>query len=573
MIFSPHGLTRTAFAQAEKFKLAIERKAAERKERIEQAGCEVVWAGEIGEGDEEVCGSGAERDGSSNAGVDDSGKGKPKAYLVPYNVFILTDPLHVVAKKCPWLLSKAVPPGNELFGSAAPYTTPVASAVGTSQEEVEADVDMDLEDAYERERQREHERDVYGGAVEPSKLPNQQTPSASSSSQIIPAVDFAQRERDEMRELTRATAILTDVVYLGNVSDVPIPRPHRIRNHGQASGMMMHDSDDEEDLDPFDGSDNPAGYDVCIECRDYAPMSNASQLRAAEAHMNALDSLWASKKHVAESMAEDATMEEGGRKMTKAEMMRKYVGSRPAPSAMHVVHMCFPASPSFAFGLQPFLSFLSSLVAPKQHPPSTRQKRVLIYSNDGYTESSVLALCVLMKERGLDLPGAYLELQVEKGRSFFVYQSDLGVLKRVESTLAKEREAAGLDPAFRHTLGIWEKKQWMGANGPERTATPQRETGAAHPYARSPRNTISYPSVTAAMEDGHMVTGSSTATSRVLASPAQSSSSPSTMLRRPRAQTSPLLPPHVNHQTWFNDPRFDGSFPSRVLPFLYLGNL
>jgi dual specificity MAP kinase phosphatase len=29
----------------------------------------------------------------------------------------------------------------------------------------------------------------------------------------------------------------------------------------------------------------------------------------------------------------------------------------------------------------------------------------------------------------------------------------------------------------------------------------------------------------------------------------------------------------VDHQTWFSDPRFDGSFPSRVLPFLYLGNL
>ena len=42
---------------------------------------------------------------------------------------------------------------------------------------------------------------------------------------------------------------------------------------------------------------------------------------------------------------------------------------------------------------------------------------------------------------------------------------------------------------------------------------------------------------------------------------------------RPRALTSPMLFSHIDHQTWFNDPRFDGSFPSRVLPFLYLGNL
>ena len=29
----------------------------------------------------------------------------------------------------------------------------------------------------------------------------------------------------------------------------------------------------------------------------------------------------------------------------------------------------------------------------------------------------------------------------------------------------------------------------------------------------------------------------------------------------------------LDHHSWFNDSRFDGSFPSRVLSFLYLGNL
>lgn len=44
-------------------------------------------------------------------------------------------------------------------------------------------------------------------------------------------------------------------------------------------------------------------------------------------------------------------------------------------------------------------------------------------------------------------------------------------------------------------------------------------------------------------------------------------------VRRARASTSPLLPSFIDHETWFNDPKFEGSFPSRVLPFLYLGNL
>ena len=62
--------------------------------------------------------------------------------------------------------------------------------------------------------------------------------------------------------------------------------------------------------------------------------------------------------------------------------------------------------------LNPVLDFLSGIVAPRQNPTSTRPKKVLIYSSDGYTESSVLALSLLMKEMALDLPGAYLELQV-----------------------------------------------------------------------------------------------------------------------------------------------------------------
>src|SRR5262245_50422301 len=71
--------------------------------------------------------------------------------------------------------------------------------------------------------------------------------------------------------------------------------------------------------------------------------------------------------------------------------------------------------------------------------PFSRPLKILIYSSDGYTESSVLALCLLMAVRGLSLPEAYLELQVAKRRSFFVYTHALGVLKKVEGRLAEER--------------------------------------------------------------------------------------------------------------------------------------
>ena len=52
--------------------------------------------------------------------------------------------------------------------------------------------------------------------------------------------------------------------------------------------------------------------------------------------------------------------------------------------------------------------------ATTQLPPTYRPRplKVLLYSSDGYTESSIPALCLLMAVKGLSLPEAYLEMQV-----------------------------------------------------------------------------------------------------------------------------------------------------------------
>ena len=280
----------------------------------------------------------------------------------------------------------------------------------------------------------------------------------------------------------------------------------------------------------------------------------------------------------------------------------------------------------------------------------TRPLKVLLYSADGYTESSVPALCLLMSIRGLGLPEAYLELQVEKKRSFFVYQSDLGILRRVEGRLREERErererdrererermaAAANSAAFSNALS-----GSINANG-KRTAptshpAPAARTGggvywsasstnnstnnnlvggatrpppgnsgsymgrpaaksisfAARPHPPAPSATLSAQFETQHVLDVSRPTQSSTIPPGPSFSPsgklphpnesniqrqfASSSSNPGgPMIKgRPRAITSPWLPSLIgDHQSWFNDPRFDGSFPSRVLPFLYLGNL
>jgi dual specificity MAP kinase phosphatase len=277
----------------------------------------------------------------------------------------------------------------------------------------------------------------------------------------------------------------------------------------------------------------------------------------------------------------------------------------------------------------------------------TRPLKILMYSSDGYTESSVPALCLLMAIKGIMLPEAYLELQVEKRRSFFVYQSDIGVLKRVEARLREERErekekerererereklasdaymtsAAGAINANGKRTALPPAAsrggQWTGAGTPAATSSSQapspsrhgsftgrpaaKSVSFAHPPPQFSQQQKSQPVAILSLQNAQPSASSTTPftpgslpsqvpshppafsssgtvhhpadTADASISPQQQATGMSVIKGRPRAMTSPWLPSLFggDHQSWFNDPRFDGSFPSRVLPFLYLGNL
>ncbi|KAF4596057.1 tyrosine/serine/threonine protein phosphatase pps1 [Pleurotus pulmonarius] len=312
--------------------------------------------------------------------------------------------------------------------------------------------------------------------------------------------------------------------------------------------------------------------------------------------------------------------------------------------------------------------------------PLTRPLKILIYSNDGYTESSGAALSLLMKLKGLKLPEAYLELQVAKRRSFFVYGDDLGVLRKVEQRIVEEHERErrrrdeerererqqerhraerekekrdkgpahvkqaddkhGAAPNGNAVVGRGGVKEAPGGNDSRRmmgaAAAGRRPAAKSVSFAQAP---VLLPPPPSSAVPPALSSVSASGTTSAIASPTQAShgedadppvptsvmsalitpiniatSGPSTVSiagptatsapgpavpasspytpghghghghvtfshsqvvkGRPRANTSPWLPSLFgDHQSWFNDPRFDGSFPSRVLPFLYLGNL
>ncbi|KAJ3809725.1 hypothetical protein F5876DRAFT_43269 [Lentinula aff. lateritia] len=439
-------------------------------------------------------------------------------------------------------------------------------------------------------------------------------------------VDFAQREKDEMRDLTRASEIVSmfpsghnlaylnpdplhppvyvqpsshqiptsngdevdlsntktfwnphvGQIYLGNANDVPLP-VNGMGEFGESDPRWDgHDSVDKDVYPPGNSPRHGYGYDICIECHDLAPFPTLAHLKASEEKVAALEQRWRDQIELS--------------RKEKGETQANYsLPPRPPPHPNAIIHLPMPSSPPITAGtmsaLMPVVRFLQKCIVPtdaveirsqtssmhSRHTslsylassshaspfPWSRPLKILIYSADGYTESSVPALCLLMAMKGLSLPHAYLELQVAKRRSFFVYHVDLGVLRKVES----------FSVSFTRSPFIASSKGGSDSSMGTVTAIPTQQdlasrsvgTGSLKGSATLPMSS-SAPSSSMTSLDGIGETSSVSAAGRT---------------RRPRASTSPWLPSLFggDHQSWFNDPRFDGSFPSRVLPFLYLGNL
>ncbi|KAL6301135.1 hypothetical protein BKA93DRAFT_487880 [Sparassis latifolia] len=534
-------------------------------------------------------------------------------------------------------------------------------------------------------------------------------------------VDFTRREKEEMRDLTQASEIVSVApeeeeegvaletwdpetvcgstpasvwepalgqVFLGNSNDVPLPPDRRLRVRSAAM------EDDEDDWD-WRGDNDPAngkGFDICIECHDFAPFPSTAHVRAAEEHVAALERRWIARCLAQEERGgQDVKMDlDGGDEESKS------IPPRPPPSAAAVVHLPFPSSPPSSpttlATLIPFLAFIERMIQPatriprgaareqlNPRPPSfiplhvqtsvppafgpsslpppsafpksffdkdepaaaytrvrstsatflpsspspstsssssdghssvnsspstaptsrhpsasssqgpiapmelrTRPLKILIYSADGYTESSVLALCLLMALRGISLPEAYLVLQVEKRRSFFVYPNDLSVLRRVEQRLEKDRAARDARARTGLLGGRQCESPTTGGNVQNCKAGEEGSRPAGLSVSFAPAPAQDPPQSALSIVTAGQATHSPGHGRHLLRAMSESDAgapvpggSSQSHLGRPRASTLPLpiSPSAGDHHLWFDDPRFEGSFPSRVLPFLYLGNL
>lgn len=218
-------------------------------------------------------------------------------------------------------------------------------------------------------------------------------------------------------------------------------------------------------------------------------------------------------------------------------------------------------------------------------------RRVLIHCGDGYTESSVLALAYLMYIRGHSLPEAYLHLQNQARRSFFVFAKDLPFLKKLEQHIMLSRRR-DIDPT--ETNGERAKGKhafsWLGSDDKE----PKRRAGninvrrgsnasSSHAevaqeqsvWARGLHGLVSAASGGAStLKKAPSHQGLSSGHQRFDAPPSRAlTPTPKTVRGRQQQPSAHSQTQHTQQHSWFYNRRFEGSFPSRILPFLYLGNL
>jgi dual specificity MAP kinase phosphatase len=263
-------------------------------------------------------------------------------------------------------------------------------------------------------------------------------------------IEFLGQEREEMRRLTTATKIAENV-YLGNSADA-------FNSIGEYTNA--------------DGKTVSKGFDVCIEAKDMAEVAPVATLKEAESFLN------------------------GNGISDIRHMGAWYERSLSGPLVLE-----FPSSGMIKYPTPPFMTrhdpeaivafcdWMYNLAHPHSEDDMTDDdseitaspgRSILIHCQDGYTESSFLALAYIMFSEGITAHEVWVKLHLDLERSFFAFDSDLQSLKYLQPYLLEASPAPGSFP---------------------RTMTP--------------------------------------------------------------------FPPPA----WFNHVTFDGSFPSRILPHMYLGNL
>ncbi|KAK3897354.1 hypothetical protein C8A05DRAFT_39094, partial [Staphylotrichum tortipilum] len=221
-------------------------------------------------------------------------------------------------------------------------------------------------------------------------------------------VNFFHQERREMYDMTRASEIAHNV-WLG-----PTPDP---------------------------GSDEEQAFDVLIECCDLGHLAPAALQSIAEAPDDETKQYHIDFPSSGSILAPTWSHAEADRILESCAWIYRLAHGTFPPAEAHQEQ---PEKES----QQPLPSPDSDGDIPMPTPSTTtppraraRARKILLHCNDGYTESTMLAVAYSAFATGLPVPDAWLALHTAKGRNCFAYPSDVALLGALAPRLVCESPA------------------------------------------------------------------------------------------------------------------------------------
>ncbi|AEO61418.1 hypothetical protein MYCTH_2311554 [Thermothelomyces thermophilus ATCC 42464] len=271
---------------------------------------------------------------------------------------------------------------------------------------------------------------------------------------------------------------------------------------------------------PDSSSEDEQAYDILIDCNDLGRLNPAALQAIADAPDDETKQYHLDFPSSGSIIAPSwSNAEADGILETCKWLYHLAHGTRPSPPATTTPSSPQPQSAADADGDIPMVSttaaspspLSSSSPAPAPPQPTARPRRILLHCNDGYTETTLLAVAYHSFATGQPVPLAWLDLHASKHRNLFAYPSDVSLLSAIAPRLLAE------SPSFSGTAAAGEG----GRGGGRGRGRGRKGAGTTRSQAPSAE------------------------------------------------QLADIL--REQEPRWFAG--FDGSFPSRVLPYMYLGNL
>lgn len=399
-------------------------------------------------------------------------------------------------------------------------------------------------------------------------------------------ISFSERERKEIRAMSEANEITPHVWVREKqcqqrvTPSLTLMYIHQVGNSNDVPGSARPLIDDVFDNGDYysneDDMDNPYQFSICIESFDLAEMPQPSTLMLARETLNDL---------------------------TNEELPIEII---------HLESLC-SFTPTSIASFEQFFAKMIRLLEFIDDQASRHGRNILIHCTDGYSETSLLVLSWIMYKLRIRLPEAYLFLH--ERRSFFVLASNILILQLIEHAILHNTEKPKEIESQKRKRDDYDEDEEDQPFNRQQTDTSSSDSHAMR------RDQLGYPPIIADhrqlyddtylnIVSNHLMPSSTlrhdncnnndtpTATSTAIhpISEEEEEEENNDNDQHPFSEehvamaipaedneiwthnlSSPLLPPidpqELADFPWFYSDRFEGSFPSRILPSLYLGNL